>query len=63
MTKIYFIFVLTILLIFSVYNAGFEKHHDNKSVLDERQVKNTFEKATTIDGVVRIIADLSVIGA
>lgn len=63
MKTIFFIFILIICLIFSIYNAGFEKKHGGKSVLEEDKVKNTIKKATSIDELYRLLTDVSVLSA
>ena len=63
MTQIYFIFILTLCLIFSIYNAGFEKKHGGKSILQENKVKETVKKVTFIDELYRIFTDVSVLSA
>ena len=55
----YFILILIILLVFSIFNTHFEKTHEDKSVFDEKKVKNTIKNATMIDGIIRIFYDLS----
>lgn len=62
MTRTYFVFILILILAFSVFNAGFEKRHDNKSILEEKKVKNTLRTATMIDEVARLITDISIVG-
>lgn len=59
MTQIYLIFILIMMLSFSLFNAGFEKKHNNKSVLQEKKVKNTIETVTLIDGIMRTFTDVS----
>lgn len=61
MTQLYFIFMLILLLSFSIFNARFEKKHDNKSIFDEQKVKNTIQTATMVDGIARVVADISLI--
>lgn len=61
MTQIYFIFILVILLAFSIFNAAFEKRHDDKSVLEEKKVKSAIDTTITADGIARVIADVSVL--
>jgi len=63
MTRIFFIFFLIICLIFSISNAGFEKKHGGKSILEEKKVKETLKKATFIDELYRILTDVSVLSA
>lgn len=61
MTQIYFVFILILLLSFSIFNAGFEKRHEDKSILQEQKVKNTIQTATMVDGIARVVADVSII--
>jgi hypothetical protein len=63
MTQIFFIFILIICLIFSIYNAGFEKKHDGKSILQEKKVKETVKKVTFVDELYRIFTDVSILTA
>ena len=63
MTQIFFIFILIICMIFSIYNAGFEKKHGGKSVLQEGKVRETVKKATFIDELYRIFTDVSILSA
>jgi hypothetical protein len=60
MNQSFFIFILILVLGFSVFNAGYEKRHNDESVLKQEKVKKTIENATIIDGIVRIFTDISV---
>ncbi len=61
MNQIIFIFILILVLSFSIFNAGFEKTHNNESVLQQEKIKKTVEEATFIDGIMRLLTDLSFI--
>lgn len=61
MTKIYFIFILFISLIFSIYNAGFEKRHNNISVLDEKKVKQSIETVSFLNFISKLFMDTPVL--
>ncbi len=61
MTRTYFVFILILILLFSVLNAGFEKRHNDKSIFEEKKVKNTIRTATMIDEIARLITDISVV--
>lgn len=54
MIKIYFVFILLISLIFSIFNAGFEKRHDGTSVLDEKSVKQSIETVTFLNFISKL---------
>ena len=63
MIKTFFIFILVIIIIFYISNIRFEKKHDDKSILQEKKVKETIEKASLIDEIIRLLGDLSYISA
>lgn len=61
MNKIYFIIILIILLVFFKFNISYKKHHGNKSILDESDIKKTIGYASLIDNLFRIGSDVSII--
>lgn len=58
MIQTYFIFIMILILIFSKYNAGYEKRHHGDSILQEKKVKKTIDNLSLVDGITRIISDL-----
>ena len=61
MEQIYFIFIITILLILFIFNNDFEKKHNNKSFLEEKKVKKTIKNLSFIDEIYRLFIDTSII--
>lgn len=59
MERIYFIIISILFLVFVKLNIVYKKKHNNESILEESKVKKTFEVATTIDEIFRIITDIS----
>lgn len=57
MKQINFIFILSLLIIFLKFNAGYEKKHDGDSVLEEKNVKKTIDDFTLIDAITRFVSD------
>ena len=58
MKQINFIFIIILLLIFTKFNAGYEKKHDGKSVLEEKKVKKTIDDFSLIDAITRFVSDM-----
>jgi len=58
MRQINFIFIILLLLIFSKFNSGYEKKHDGKSVLGEKNVKKTIDDFSLIDAITRFVSDM-----
>ena len=57
MKQIKFIFIIVLLLAFAKFNAGYEKKHEGKSVLEEKNVKTTIDDFSFIDALSRFISD------
>ncbi len=55
MKQVYFIFILSILLVFFIINASFEKKHDDESILQEKKVKKSLEDISFVDDLYRIL--------
>lgn len=58
MKQIYFIFIIILLLIFMKFNYEYEKKHNGKSVLEEKNVKKTIDDFTIIDAITRFVFDM-----
>lgn len=58
MKQINFIFIIILLLIFTKFNTGYEKKHDGKSVLEEKNVKKTIDDFSLIDAITRFVSDM-----
>lgn len=63
MNRIYFIIILIMFLVFFKYNIRYEKHHNDKSILNESDVKKTIKDASMIDDLYRIIETTSILAA
>lgn len=59
MDRIYFIIILIMFLAFFKYNIRYEKHHDNKSILNESGIKKTIKDVSMVDDLYRIIETIS----
>jgi hypothetical protein len=57
-TQSLFIIILIFLLSFSIFNARYEKKHNNKSILQEKRVEKTIKTLSFLDESIRIIYDL-----
>ena len=55
MKQINFIFIIILLLIFIKFNVGYEKKHNGKSILEEKNVKKTIEDFSLIDAIKRFV--------
>ncbi len=60
MNKIFFIFMLILVLIFIKIAYNYKQHY-NKSIFEESKVKKTFIDITIIDNIFRIFYDLSIL--
>jgi len=60
MLQINFILILILVLAIFKYNTDYKNKHDNKSILQEKNVKNTVDDFSFIDDIVRFITDLFV---
>ena len=58
MTRSEFVFIMILLIVFLKFNAGYEKKHDNKSILDETKVKNTLHAFSLLDIISRLGEDI-----
>lgn len=58
MKQINFIFIIILLLIFIKFNVGYEKKHNGKSILEEKNVKKTIEDFSLIDAITRFVYDI-----
>lgn len=58
MKQIEFIFILVLLLMFIIFNINYKKKHDNKSILQEKKVKDTIDDFTLIDAITRFVSDV-----
>lgn len=58
MKQINFIFIIILLLIFIKFNVGYEKKHNGKSILEEKNVKKTIEDFSLIDAITRFVSDI-----
>jgi hypothetical protein len=47
-----------VILVFSKFNAGYEKKHGGKSLLEEKNVKKTIDDFSFIDAFTRFFSDL-----
>jgi hypothetical protein len=61
MNQINFIIILIIILVFFKFNIDYKKHHEDKSILEESNVKKTIGYMSLIDNLFRIGSDASVI--
>ena len=61
MTQIFFIFILIISLVFSICSMDWSKKHGGESILQEKKVKETIKKATSIDELYRLLTDISIL--
>jgi hypothetical protein len=62
MKQIKFLFIIIIILIFSKFNDVYEKKHEGKSILEEKNVKKTIDDFSLIDAFTRFISDIFFIG-
>ena len=58
MKQIKFLFIIIIILIFAKFNDGYEKKHECKSILEEKNVKKTIDDFSLIDAFTRFISDI-----
>jgi hypothetical protein len=61
MKQINFIFIIIMLFIFSKFNAEYEKKHDDKSVLEEKNVKKTIDDFSLIDAITRFVSNIFIL--
>ena len=61
MKQINFIFIILLLLVFTKFNTGYEKKHDGKSVLEEKNVKKTIDDFSLIDAITRFVSDMFIL--
>lgn len=61
MEQIKYIFILILLLSFFKFNDGYEKKHNNQSILEEKKVKNTIDYFSLIDAITRFVSDTLII--
>lgn len=53
-----FVFIMILLIAFLKFNIGYEKKHDDKSILDETKVKKTIHTFSSLDILSRFIEDI-----
>ena len=61
-TRSVFIFIVILMIVFIKFNTGYEKKHDNKSILDETKVKKTLHTFSLLDIFSRLGEDILVAG-
>lgn len=62
MTRSEFVFIMILLIVFLELNAGYEKKHDDKSILDESKVKKTIHTFSLLDIISRFGEDILLAG-
>lgn len=62
MTRTEFVFMMILIISFMKFNAGYEKKHENKSILDETKVKKTLNTFSLLDIMSRFVGDIIVAG-
>lgn len=62
MTRSEFIFIMILIIVFIKFNAGYEKKHNDKSILDETKVKKTLHTFSLLDIMSRLGEDIIVAG-
>lgn len=62
MTRVKFVFIMILLMVFLKFNEGYKKKHDNKSVLDETKVKKTLHTFSSLDIMSRLGEDIIMTG-
>lgn len=56
-----FVFILILFITFSIFNAGYEKKHNNQSILEEKKVKKTIDDFSLIDAIIRFMSDILIV--